>query len=341
MLRAPFPYFGGKSRVAHLVWEALGDPDVFVEPFFGSGAVTLARPHTPRREIVNDRDGFIANFWRAIKLDPAAVARHADWPSNETDKLARHRWLCEHKRKSRFLSRMECDPEYFDAKIAGYWVWVFSQWIGGGCGDGNWHAEGDERNRGYGINRSKLPRLVPSGVVSRTRLGRLQPLFEALSNRLRSVIVACGDWHRVTGNFGLPKRKGCATFLDPPYDHGAERCDDLYRVEKSTTADVQAWCREFGDRKNLRIALAGLEGEYDLPGWKVVKWTRVLGYTKTEQGLRNLERERLWFSPHCQIGPHIRAAIRTGRRSRASLSAAWKPNPRKRRRSAAAKKPER
>jgi hypothetical protein len=26
-LRAPFPYFGGKTRVAHLVWDAFG-PDV-------------------------------------------------------------------------------------------------------------------------------------------------------------------------------------------------------------------------------------------------------------------------------------------------------------------------
>lgn len=37
-LRAPFPWFGGKSRIAATVWEALGDVPNYVEPFFGSGA---------------------------------------------------------------------------------------------------------------------------------------------------------------------------------------------------------------------------------------------------------------------------------------------------------------
>lgn len=43
-LIAPFPYFGGKSKVADIVWQALGQPRHYIEPFFGSGAVLLARP---------------------------------------------------------------------------------------------------------------------------------------------------------------------------------------------------------------------------------------------------------------------------------------------------------
>lgn len=43
-LRSPFPWFGGKRRVAADVWAALGDVDSYVEPFFGSGAVLLERP---------------------------------------------------------------------------------------------------------------------------------------------------------------------------------------------------------------------------------------------------------------------------------------------------------
>jgi hypothetical protein len=48
-LRAPFPYFGGKSRAAHLVWAAFGDVPNYVEPFAGSLAVLLGRP-TPARD---------------------------------------------------------------------------------------------------------------------------------------------------------------------------------------------------------------------------------------------------------------------------------------------------
>src|SRR3989304_10483635 len=68
--KPPFPYFGGKSRVAHIVWERLGDVPNYVEPFAGSLAVLLNRPHDPRIETVNDKDCYIANFWRALQLDP-------------------------------------------------------------------------------------------------------------------------------------------------------------------------------------------------------------------------------------------------------------------------------
>jgi len=92
-LGAPFPYFGGKSRAAHLIWERFGDPANFVEPFAGSLAVLLARPTEPRIETVNDLDCHIANFWRAVQSDPDAVAKWCDWPVNEADLHARHLWL--------------------------------------------------------------------------------------------------------------------------------------------------------------------------------------------------------------------------------------------------------
>ena len=66
-LRAPFPWFGGKSKVADLVWDRQGDVDNYVEPFAGSLAVLLARPHAPTIETVNDVDGLLVNFWRAVQ----------------------------------------------------------------------------------------------------------------------------------------------------------------------------------------------------------------------------------------------------------------------------------
>jgi DNA adenine methylase len=69
-LRAPFPWFGGKSRAAALIWERLGPVANYVEPFAGSLAVLLGRPHPPRIETVNDRDAYLANFWRALAAAP-------------------------------------------------------------------------------------------------------------------------------------------------------------------------------------------------------------------------------------------------------------------------------
>ena len=50
-MQAPFPWFGGKSKVAHLVWDRFGNTPNYVEPFAGSLAVLLNRPHAPGIEL--------------------------------------------------------------------------------------------------------------------------------------------------------------------------------------------------------------------------------------------------------------------------------------------------
>lgn len=135
-LRAPFPWFGGKRPVADLVWAAFGDVANYVEPFAGSLAVLLSRPTNPRVETVNDIDCYLANFWRAVKAAPGDVAVFADWPVNEADLHARHRWLVD---QIAFRERMKTEPDFYDAKIAGWWVWGLSSWIGSG-----WCAVNDD-----------------------------------------------------------------------------------------------------------------------------------------------------------------------------------------------------
>ena len=186
-LRAPFPYFGGKSAAASFVWERFGDVRNYVEPFCGSLAALLGRPHYPfedgnRIETVNDADCFLSNFWRALQNDPDAVAHHCDWPVNEADLHARHLWLVNVGREH--VERLRTDPEYFDAKIAGWWVWGCCQWIGSGwCHHPEWqqlphlgdsgrgiHRPSQQRphlgNSGRGIHRpsQKLPHLGNSGM---------------------------------------------------------------------------------------------------------------------------------------------------------------------------------
>src|ERR1044072_9447399 len=101
-LKAPFPWFGGKSRIAPQVWEVLGDVDNYIEPFAGSLAVLLGRPksHKPRSETVNDLDNYICNFWRAVRDDPETVAEFGNWPVNESDLFARHKGLVDEGKKS-------------------------------------------------------------------------------------------------------------------------------------------------------------------------------------------------------------------------------------------------
>lgn len=134
-LKAPFPYFGGKSKVAQVVWRYLGNPDNVIEPFFGSGAVLLLRHDPPKVETVNDLDCYVANFWRATQHDPDAVAAFADGPVNEADLHSRHRWLVLSDDAESFRQRMRQDPDYFDPKVAGWWCWGLCCWIGSGWCD--------------------------------------------------------------------------------------------------------------------------------------------------------------------------------------------------------------
>ena len=134
MPSAPFPWFGGKRKVAAEVWARFGAVDNYVEPFFGSGAVLLGRPDHDGNETINDLDGYVANFWRAVKHAPDATADWADNPVNENDLHARHVWLLQQREDLR--ARLEGDPDWHDSKIAGWWVWGIACWIGPGSAQG-------------------------------------------------------------------------------------------------------------------------------------------------------------------------------------------------------------
>lgn len=186
-LRAPFPWFGGKSRAAELVWSRLGDVSNYVEPFAGSLAILLARPHPSRTETVNDRDCYLANFWRAVKSAPERVAHYADWPVNEADLHARHSWLC-HREK--FRERMLAEPHYFDSKVAGWWVWGVSQWIGSGwCSKPEWTGRGMGGRAPRGINTldARRPNAHPMGIVRDLRLSGGQYKRPVINNGGRGV----------------------------------------------------------------------------------------------------------------------------------------------------------
>ena len=337
VLRAPFPYPGGKRRIADVVWSALGDCRVYVEPFFGSGAVLLSRPSEPGIETVNDVDGLLVHFWRALRSAPSEVARHADYPVSEIDLHARHRELV--RRAGEVREQLEADPRWFDAELAGWWVWGLSQWIGGGwCSPVRSeenarpsisHAShgvhrkrpviaGD--NEGRGVHRKvpeRRPNLTTAGTGVQRQMpavrgsggcgvvgqsldgGALVPWFEALADRLRRVRIVCGDFERALTKSTLYVEGAsvAGVFLDPPYSH-AMRSTKLYAHDGADTAErARKWAIEHGDDPALRIVLAGLEGEHAMPDG----WRKVEWTGPAGLGRRSGNRhlERLWLSPHC------------------------------------------
>ncbi|HMQ29159.1 MAG TPA: hypothetical protein PKD53_00460 [Chloroflexaceae bacterium] len=310
-MQAPFPYAGGKSRIAPIFWQAFGDPPNFVDPFGGSLAPLLGRPAAAdgrrRTETVSDADGLLVNAYRGIRSDPEAVAHWSDWPVSEADLHARHAWLV--ARKGDLAERLMGDPCYFEAQAAGWWVWGACAWIGSGwcSGRGPWQViDGrlvDTRqlphagDAGRGINR-KLPHAGDAGRgINRKQF--ILAWFEALAERLRDVRILCGDWGRALTP-SLTTRHGLtAVLLDPPYTDVEHAWD--YAAGGGVAADARAWAAAHGDDPMFRIALCNYDDGWRPDGWTIYRWKARGGYGSQGRGRGriNCARETIWLSPHC------------------------------------------
>ena len=232
-LTPPFPWYGGKRRLAPTIWHYLRNPTVYIEPFAGSLAVLLARPTgAGPREIVGDTDGGICNTWRALQHDPDQVAYWADYPTIHQDLTARHKWLRQWIHDH--AHQLSDDPTFYDARAAGWWLWGISLWIGGQWCATNitpdkrplikTHQGGTGVNAqtirphpppapkrpkvrdapgGYGISaQTKRPR-IESGIggtgiaAQRTTRPDLIAWFQALQTRLHQVVVINRSWEHL------------------------------------------------------------------------------------------------------------------------------------------------
>lgn len=299
-MKSPYPYFGGKSSIASIVWERFGSIENYVEPFFGSGAVLLAKEKPVNIETVNDMNVWLVNFWRAVVNDPKGVAKHADYPVSEIDIHARGDWLFYRPLVDDFVKNIRNDPDYFDSKSAAWWVYGMSWAFSGSWGKKKVSFRGKRK-----VSKSR------PGIGSKKRglynldgeYDSIETYLSALCSRLKETRIMSGDWSRVvvpsiTTGLGLT-----GVFLDPPYAQ-VGRNDKLYgeNDDLKISSQVRRWCIENGENKLLRIALAGYDVEHKMPdNWEIVDWKAQggMGNTGEGRGKDNAKRERLWFSPHC------------------------------------------
>ena len=238
-----------------------------------------------------DLDGLLCNFWRALRADPEAVAYWAAWPTIHQDLTARHTWL--RQWRAAHVHKVETDPDFYDPKVAGWWVWGLSNWIGGG-----WCHEGAEKrgklgqmvrvaikdNGGQGVQaqrggQGQIPRVNDHGQsVQAASNGtgdildgsRWQPWFAALAKRLERVVVLNRSWESAVTPSLLQQTPSApkppvGIFLDPPYlthdrdntiYQGDEQADDVARK-------ALAWAVEHGAK--YRIAYACGAKHFDVP----------------------------------------------------------------------------
>jgi DNA adenine methylase len=338
-LVSPYPYYGGKQRAVNEVWASV-PPDInnYVEPFFGSGAMLLGRPGgAGKLETVNDLDSMIPNFWRAIQKDPDKVAHFADYPVFEVDLHARHAFLLD--RVPEVSEKAMADASYYDAEIAGYWVWGIALWIGDGWCDpsvalsrklpdlyGRGHGRGIRAAgkrpavKGKGVARQQLPTLqgVRRGVTGTPRMmdvygarkgiraDRRESILEwmrALSDRMRDVRVMCGDWKRVLGDSVLGTTETRNQGMNPCFVFLDPPYPKEGRTKKLYSVDDDLVWFE---------AQAWALERGDDPDLRIVlcgyagdgvtmpsSWREYRWKANGYGPKKNSARERIWFSPHC------------------------------------------
>lgn len=308
---APFIWFGGKRTIAADVWSRFGPVNHYIEPFCGSAAILLAAPRIAQLEVVCDTNGFVANFWRAVKYQPAKVAEWADYPVSHIDIGARHRWLMDPERRAALETTLQDADWPGDAKVAGWWLWGQCAWIGSGWCE--WERSGNIASdqiphisdAGVGIRAigriphitdagrgiqaiGKIPHISHAGRGMLTSSGRTAMVWlNKLAGRLERVRVLHGDWSRCLNSHY--EHDSTAVFLDPPY-RGYEV---VYDGGVPVIDTVVQWARYNAD---LRIALCGHAGDYDLPGWDAVPWKRA---SNTYGSDKTADQECVWYSPAC------------------------------------------
>lgn len=179
-LKAPFPYFGGKSKVVDEVWQRFGDTRNYVEPFCGSCAMLLGRPEIKGSEVVNVLNGLLVNFWRSVKNEPEKVAKYAVSPSSTVDLKAKHNYV--YQEKSDLLEKMSENPKHYNTEIAGYWVYAQSTMVG-------------TRGIFQEIIGERKPYVGAGGTgIHKSSVKPFLDYLIKIEKRIDNVSILCGDW---------------------------------------------------------------------------------------------------------------------------------------------------
>jgi DNA adenine methylase len=177
--QAAFGWVGSKRRLAKHIIPQIPDHTTYVEAFFGSGAIFLAKPKVTC-EVLNDRDHELVNFYRILQ-------NHKGELLNYLLLMPSSRALYTHLRDSNIL-------QMTDIQRAARFYYLVKNAFGGKMQPAT-----------YGYARK-------SG--SRHNLETIEQVFTNLSSRLHRVFIENLDWHTVCKKYDTP---GAFIYLDPPY----------------------------------------------------------------------------------------------------------------------------
>lgn len=185
-MKTPIAYYGGKQQLASRIIGLIPEHRIYVEPFFGGGAVFWAKEPS-EVEIVNDTNGELINFYRVLRQNADALIKEIDATLNSRETY----------RHAEVVLR---NADMFDEVKRAWAVWVVSNMAY--CH--KWFA-------GWGYQLSVRQAIANA----RDRIGgggTASPY--CYQERLGAVQIECGDAVSVITRTDRPET---FFYLDPPY----------------------------------------------------------------------------------------------------------------------------
>lgn len=183
-MKPPISYYGGKQKMAHHIVPLIPKHTVYVEPFAGGAAVFFLKPWPDvtnshhYREVINDVDGRLINFYRQLRDHGEELIRRLELTLYSEEEY-------------RIAKRLDCDDDIEAARR--YFVNVnqsFANKLHGGWG-----------RQVYEVN------------LAATWVNRVARLPEYLE-RMHGVYIACDDALKIIAQWDSPQT---FFYCDPPY----------------------------------------------------------------------------------------------------------------------------
>jgi DNA adenine methylase len=186
-MHTPLLYYGGKQRLAQTIIAMMPAHRMYVEPFFGGGAVFFAKPKGAF-EVINDKDNRLILFYQVVR------SCFFDELKLRIDQTLHSEYLYNHA-KNCLYNQDDCD----DIELA-WAVWVCSNMSFSGTFRGGW-----KNDNGSPKNNSHV------GIGTKHRRERFS---ERLHERLETVQISCRD---ALGAIAARDAADTFFYIDPPY----------------------------------------------------------------------------------------------------------------------------
>lgn len=266
VVRSVFPYYGGKSSMAQFIVSLMPAHRVYIEPFFGSGAVLFAKPQV-RHEIVNDLDNVIATFWRMLRDRPADLEHVCA--------------LSPHSRVE-FHDANPDEPDLDELEIARrFWVRVNQSF-----------AKTGSRASAWSVTTART-QSIPAGVM--VRLGR----FAAVAARLSNATIESCDAASLVSRLATADT---VVYCDPPYlaTTRTSRTGNAgdYRVDGGNVADHERLA-EILTATPASVILSGYPSDAYASlykGWVTIDQATMVHSSNSTNSTRSGRTERLWLN---------------------------------------------